>query len=287
MNMWKKALFMLALAAGTSLAAAENEELLYFSFDEGVTPDVSAAGSSCTGHVAATENEGGFAGEAIHIKSGIVTGHSGMEMQFRALTLNPGLNHNADQGAIEFYFAPMITPENQEKMVKYTDAKGAVRRKIIIDRIIEICHYDEFSQADKRFTIGYGNTHVRGVSGGSKWRLIFEEVWKKEKRAYKGLEWNDGKILERRIIHFDTGKWEADKWHHVIFSWQGGKRTLYIDGVKVKENDSTVINALIPQAHSTIIGGRAPFQHHQPGTEFKVDELKFHSTAIAPEKKEQ
>lgn len=285
--MLKKTLAAVFCAAAAMLAAAENEELLYFSFDEGVTPDVSASGSTCTGHVAATENEGGFSGEAIEIKSGLVTGHTGMEIQFRALTVKPGLNHNADKGAIEFYFAPMITPEDLEKMVKYTDAKGAAKRKIIMDRIIEICHYDEFSQADKRFTIGYGNVHVRGVSGGSKWRLVFEEVWKNQKRVYKGLDWNDGKILDRRIMHFDTGKWEAGKWHHILFTWDGGKRTLYVDGVKVKENTDSVITSLIPEAHSTVIGGRAPFQQRQPETRFKLDEMKIHSTPILPEKAEK
>lgn len=275
--MFKKFFAAAALcAAGTFGMAAESEEVLSFSFDENIQADNSANGCSVVGHIGATENNGGFSGEALDIKPGISVGHSGMEMQFRALTVKPAAHHNPEKGAIEFYFSTVLDEAGKKKVEAMPGAP--------FSWLFNICRYDNFGQEQCALNIRYGYIFQKGKRG-KQWRLLFLETRKRENRHYKTTyDWTQ--CVEENVYAVETGSWKPGEWHHIVFSWEGKNRKFYVDGKLLQEVKESKVYPMIADPSSMVICGRAPFQHHQPLVHCRMDELKIYNAPIVPKAKE-
>ena len=272
-------LFLTAvLCAASAMAMADApEELLYFPFDENIQPEVFNKGGSVVGHIGATVDNGGFKGEALDVKPGLSVGHNGMEMQFRALTVKPADQFDPEKGSIEFYFAVTMT-EAEKKAVESGTAAP-------FSWLFNTCHYDDFRQESNSLSIRYGYMYLRGKRG-RQWRLSIVESAKKENRHYKSTyDWTQ--CMNDNIFAVDVPDWKPGQWHHIVFIWEGKNRKFYVDGKLIREVKDSVLYPMVGAPHSMVIGGRAPFQHHQPPVPFKMDELKIYNAPIVPAVKEK
>lgn len=266
------------ICAATAVSMAkEPEVMLYFPFDEDIKPEETVNNCSSVGHIGATSNNGGFKGEALDIKPGLSVGHSGMEMQFRALTIKPAANHNPEKGTIEFYLATMVDEAEKKRVEASKEAPFAM--------LFNMCHYDDFGQENNSLLVRFGYTYLKGKSG-RQWRLTIIESSKKENRHYKGTpDWTQR--MNENFFNLDVPDWKPGEWHHIVFTWEGKNRKFYVDGKLITEVKNSVIYPMVPNTSSMVIGGRAPFQNVQPKVHCRMDELKICDAPIVPAVKGQ